>query len=130
VLDGELAARTGDLDAAIGSLRKGAQIEDNLAYDEPPDWIQPTRHTLDAVLLRAGKAVKAEPAYREDLVHFPKNSWSLLGLRDALRQQGRHADARQLDTQLTAQAQRPGARDAMIATATLPPGSLPTSHSC
>jgi len=100
VLEGELAARTGDLDVAVVSLRKAAQIEDGLAYDEPPDWIQPTRHTLGAVLLRAGKGDEAELAYREDLARFPDNGWSLLGLRDALRQQDKHAEARRVDARL------------------------------
>ena len=100
VLDGELAARTGDLDAAISSLQAAAKLEDGLRYDEPPDWIQPVRHTLGAVLLRAGKPAEAEQAYREDLVHFPDNGWSLLGLRDALHQQSKSAEARQVDARL------------------------------
>ena len=100
VLDGELAARTGDFDAAISSLRAAAHLEDSLMYDEPPDWIQPVRHTLGAVLLRAGKPAEAEQAYRVDLVHYPENGWSLLGLRDALRQQRKDAEARRVDARL------------------------------
>jgi tetratricopeptide (TPR) repeat protein len=93
VLDGEMAARTGDLDTAVRSLRAGARIEDELLYDEPPDWIQPVRHTLGAVLLRAGKPGEAEQVYREDLDRYPENGWSLFGLRDALKAQGKQAEA-------------------------------------
>lgn len=97
VLDGETSAKAGQIDESIASLREATQLEDNLLYDEPPDWIQPVRHTLGAVLLRAGKSVEAEAVYREDLQRFPENGWSLLGLRDALRQQGKDADAKIVD---------------------------------
>ena len=63
-------------------------FEDALTYDEPPDWMQPTRHTLGAVLLRAGLGREAEAVYREDLVRFPENGWSLWGLKRALEMRG------------------------------------------
>jgi hypothetical protein len=36
---------------------------------------------------------EAEVVYREDLNTFPKNGWSLMGLRDALRAQGKQTEA-------------------------------------
>ena len=100
VLEGELAARTGQLDAATASLRAAAKLEDHLQYDEPPDWIQPVRHTLGAVLLRAGKPAEAEQAYREDLARYPENGWALLGLRNSLGQQGKEQEARLVQRRL------------------------------
>ncbi len=100
VLDGETSAKAGKFDESIANLREAAQLEDNLLYDEPPDWIQPVRHTLGAVLLRAGKTAEAEAVYREDLQRFPENGWSLRGLRDALRQQGKDADAKLVDARV------------------------------
>jgi tetratricopeptide (TPR) repeat protein len=100
VLDGELAARAGDYDTAISALRAAAHLEDGLTYDEPPDWIQPVRHTLGAVLLRAGKPAEAEQAYRADLAQYPENGWSLLGLRNSLQQQGRDAEADRAEVRL------------------------------
>jgi tetratricopeptide (TPR) repeat protein len=100
VADGEIAARKGDLDAAIGKLEQAAGLEDRLRYDEPPDWIQPVRHTLGAVYLRAKKPESAEKAYRQDLEKFPENGWSLMGLRDSLRAQGKTADALKVDARL------------------------------
>ena len=94
VLDGEMAARAGRLDESITLLREGAKLQDALRYDEPPDWIQPVRHTLGAVLLRAGRPVDAEKVYREDLAQYPENGWSLFGLARALRQQGRQAESK------------------------------------
>lgn len=94
VLDGEMAARAGRFDESITLLREGAKLQDALRYDEPPDWIQPVRHTLGAVLLRAGRPVEAEKVYHEDLAQFPENGWSLYGLAQALRQQGKDIEAR------------------------------------
>ena len=76
---------------AIGRCVQG------LVYDEPPGWMQPVRHTLGAVLLRAGRVVEAEAVYREDLVKYPGNGWSLFGLNRALAKQGRAAEARNVE---------------------------------
>ena len=99
VLDGEMAAKAGRFDEAIASLREGVRLEDELRYDEPPDWIQPVRHTLGAVLMHAGRPAEAEMVYRADLVNFPGNGWSLYGLGRALHRQGRHSAARVVEKQ-------------------------------
>ncbi len=96
VLDGEMAAKAGRFDEAIAKLRAAAKIEDALLYDEPPDWMQPVRHTLGAVLLRAGRAAEAETVYREDLAKYPANGWSLFGLSRALAKQGKDSEARKV----------------------------------
>ncbi|HTL16826.1 MAG TPA: hypothetical protein VL793_06290, partial [Patescibacteria group bacterium] len=95
VLDGETAARKGGFELAVQKLQQAVQLEDGLKYDEPPDWIQPVRHTLGAVLLKAGKPAEAEQVYREDLRRYPGNGWSLLGLRNALQQEHKTAEAEQ-----------------------------------
>jgi tetratricopeptide (TPR) repeat protein len=91
-LDGEMLAKQEQFDRAVSKLREAVRLEDRLAYDEPPDWIQPVRHTLGAVLLRAGRPNEAETVYREDLKVFAENGWSLMGLRDALAAQGKRAE--------------------------------------
>ena len=96
VIDGEMAAKRSQVDTAISVLQDAIRIEDGLHYDEPPDWIQPVRHTLGAVLLRAGKPAEAEQVYRDDLVRYPGNGWALLGLRDALAHQGKSDESRQV----------------------------------
>ncbi len=93
VLAGELAAAGGDYDAAIDDLRAAIDIESTLTYDEPPPWHQPVRHVLGAVLLDAGRPADAEAVYLEDLVQFPENGWSLLGLALSLEQQGKAEEA-------------------------------------
>lgn len=93
-LEGELALAAGDPDRAIAALERAVQKEDALNYDEPPTWHYPVRQSLGAVLLRAGRADEAAAVYREDLAHFPDNGWSLFGLLEALRRQGRAEEAR------------------------------------
>ncbi len=88
VLEGEIALAEGRMEDAVRPLREAAGIEDTLRYMEPPDWIQPVRHTLGAVLVKAGRYAEAEGVYREDLKKWPENGWSLLGLSTCLENGG------------------------------------------
>jgi Flp pilus assembly protein TadD len=99
MMNGELAAKDGNFSKAIVSLRRAVALEDLLRYDEPPDWIQPARHTLGAVLLRAGRHAEAEQVYRNDLARYPHNGWSLFGLTRSLRLQGKEAEAAEAERQ-------------------------------
>jgi tetratricopeptide (TPR) repeat protein len=96
-LTGEIASRRGDLDAGITHFREAIKIEDAGLYFEPPKWYYPVRHSLGAVLLKAGKNAEAEQAYREDLKRFPENGWALFGLAQALKAQGKDAEAAAVD---------------------------------
>lgn len=99
--EGELAFREGRREEAFELLRKAVRLEENLAYDEPPGWMQPVRHALGALLLADGRAVEAEAVYREDLVAHPNNAWALLGLKQSLEAQQRTKDAEELAASLT-----------------------------
>ena len=98
-LEGEIAARTGDLQGGITHLRAAHKIEDSMLYFEPPPWPLPIRPSLGAVLLKAGKTAEAETVYREDLKRFPGNGWALYGLAAALRAQGKTTEAAQVDAE-------------------------------
>lgn len=79
-------------DPAIYSLRHAINIEDNLVYTEPKDWVIPARQFLGAYLLKMGKPAAAEKVYREDLVWNPGNGWSLLGLYQSRTAQRKKKD--------------------------------------
>ena len=87
VLSGEVAYREGREAEAVAALRDAAAREDRLLYMEPPEWIQPSRHSLGAVLMYFDRASEAETVYREDLERWPENGWSLFGLSEALAAQ-------------------------------------------
>ncbi len=93
---GEIALQSGDWKRAAELLEKSAEIEDTLEYGEPPQWLQPVRHTLGAVYLKAGRYADAERAYREDLAEWRDNGWSLYGLSRALEGQGKHDEAAEI----------------------------------
>ncbi|HZN32882.1 MAG TPA: tetratricopeptide repeat protein [Pirellulaceae bacterium] len=97
LLAGEILWRDGKNDAAFSALREAIKLEDQLRYSEPPDWIHPVRHALGATLLAAGRAAEAEAVYREDLAKLPSNGWSLYGLAECLKQQGKLAESRELE---------------------------------
>ena len=59
----------------------------------------PIRQELAAVHLAMGHAPAAEKLYREDLVHFPNNGWSLYGLARSLEAQKKTAEAAKVDAQ-------------------------------
>ena len=94
------AARSGSRSGkptALAHFRAAAKIEDAGLYFEPPKWYYPVRHSLGAALLKAGKNSEAEQAYREDLKRFPENGWALFGLAQALKAEGKNAEAARVD---------------------------------
>jgi tetratricopeptide (TPR) repeat protein len=91
ILAGEIEFSAGRQDEGLALVAQAVAIEDELVYDEPPDWMMPVRHPYGAMLLEAGRWTDAEKAFREDLKQYPENGWSLFGLGRALREQG-HAD--------------------------------------
>jgi tetratricopeptide (TPR) repeat protein len=93
VVAGEIAAKRKDWDAATLHLDRAVRYEDALIYQEPPDWHAPVRQNLGAVLMQAGRADEAEAVYWEDLKKNPGNGWTLFGLMQALRAQGKKEDA-------------------------------------
>ena len=96
-LEGEMALRAGNLDRAINHFTRAVELEDQLGFAEPPTWYYPARHSLGHALLIARRAVEAEAVYRKDLVHFPENGWSLKGLEQSLRAQGRTSEAKEVE---------------------------------
>jgi hypothetical protein len=98
-LAGRLALATADTAAAIAAFEQAIPLEDGLLYDEPPAWYHPIRQELAGVHLAMGHAAAAEKIYREDLVHYPNNGWSLYGLARSLEAQQKTAEAAKVDAQ-------------------------------
>lgn len=97
MLNGEIEYRKGNYDQAFDYLRQAVYLDDNLKYDEPWGWMQPTRHALGALLLEQGRVDEASQVYRDDLglsdtlvctSQHPDNLWSLHGYVECLERQG------------------------------------------
>jgi len=97
-LAGEIAYRKGDTSAAVSELTQAVEIEDTLRYMEPPDWFQPSRHSLGAV--------SSPPAARRGREGLPRRPPALAGERlgplrpltvpgDGARGRGRQGPVRQ-----------------------------------
>jgi len=93
VLAAGIAAKQGQLTLSISLLEEAVVIEDNLNYNEPPDWFFSIRHHLGAVLLKAGKYAEAEKVYRQDLQTWRRNGWALIGLYNSLALQKKNEEA-------------------------------------
>jgi tetratricopeptide (TPR) repeat protein len=119
MLDGELAYRKGDYNAAFSALREAVRRDDALPFDEPWGWMQPTRHALGALLFEQGHSVEAEVVFRQDLglapglpraQQHPDNVWALRGLYDCLVANGKTDEAQHIKLRLdlaSARADRP-----------------------
>jgi tetratricopeptide (TPR) repeat protein len=89
VLNGELLAKRRKFDEAVAQLDRVVRLEDTLLYNEPPDWYYPTRQTLGSILLEAGRANEAEIVFWQDLKDNRENGYSLKGVIDAMKAQGK-----------------------------------------
>jgi tetratricopeptide (TPR) repeat protein len=109
MLDGEIDYRRGAYDDAWANLRRAIALDDNLPYDEPWGWMQPTRHAYGALLLEQGDLKTAAAVYAADLgfdatlpraCQHPNNVWSLHGYHECLLRLGRTDDAAAVRPQL------------------------------
>lgn len=87
LLSAEIAAYEKQYQQAISMMNKAITLEDQLNYNEPPDWFFSIRHHLGAVYIKAGMFLEAEKVYRDDLQTWRKNGWALRGLYNALNAQ-------------------------------------------
>lgn len=94
--------RKGNHDEAFAQLRRAVELDDELPYDDPWGWMQPTRHALGALLMEQGRFDEAEATYRADLgldgtlrraSQHPDNVWSLHGLYECLSRRGESVEA-------------------------------------
>ena len=115
MMDGEIAFKSGDREGGLDHLRRSVELDDNLVYDEPWGWMQPTRHALGALLMEDGQFDEAEAVYRADLglddtlaraCQHPGNIWSLHGLHECLIRRGETTEARHIKLQLDKAAAR------------------------
>ena len=102
VLNARLLESVSDRDGAIAAWNAAVQAQDNLPYNEPPEWFYPVRESHGGALLRSGRAAEAEKVFRADLEKGPRNARSLFGLWKSLEAQKKTADADNVKRQFDA----------------------------
>ncbi|HUQ33916.1 MAG TPA: hypothetical protein VM095_17480, partial [Pyrinomonadaceae bacterium] len=93
VLSARIAFARHNNKTAIEFLKKGVEIEDALAYDEPPAWFLPVRESLGGLLLLDRNYKEAERVFRADLERNPRSGRSLFGLMESLKAQRKKSEA-------------------------------------
>lgn len=101
VLSAEILRANGQYTEAEANLKQAIAIEDQLNYQEPPDWFFSVRHMLGDLYMEMGEYAKAEHTYREDLKIYRKNGFALHGLKASLLYQGKVDEAVIVKEQLT-----------------------------
>lgn len=102
VLEGEIERIQGNFNAAADHFKAAIVLEDQLNYNEPPDWFFSIRHMLGDLYLDMGLFQEAEKVYREDLTYWVKNGFALNGLRHSLLKQGKESEAEEIRKQFKA----------------------------
>ena len=92
-LNARIAHAKGDLPLALVHWRAAILVQDQMAFDDLPDWYYPVRESLGATLLLNGQTLEAEKIFRKDLEVTPRNPRSLFGLWKTLDAQKRLGDA-------------------------------------
>jgi tetratricopeptide (TPR) repeat protein len=93
VLDAKFAKMQLDFKKEIEFLKEAVRVQDELNYNEPPDWFFPVRESLGGALLQSNQYKEAEAVFREDLRRHPRNGRSLFGLLLSLKGQSRESDS-------------------------------------
>lgn len=100
LLKGEILIKQNKVAEGLAALQKAVEAEEELRYNEPPDWKIPARQFLGAALLEAGRFTEAEKVYNEDLKKNPLNGWSLKGLMLTQEKLGKKAEAQAMGKKL------------------------------
>ena len=101
ILEGVIAEEKKNYKKAIAALRQAVVYEDSMIYNEPRDWVHPSREYLGAVLIKAGQFGAAEKVFREDLVINPQNGWSYTGLWQSFIGQNKKKEAEKVQQMIT-----------------------------
>lgn len=73
-----------DSTLAMAQLQEAIAIQDSWPYKEPPPWHVPMRECLGGVQLNLNQYAEADATFRQDLLDYPNNPFSLWGLMQAM----------------------------------------------
>ena len=100
LLAGVIAESQKDYKNAVQFFEHAVLAEDGLIYNEPRDWLIPSRQYLGNVLLNTGKFNEAIAVYKKDLFINPYNGWSLTGMANVYQKMNNSTAAAMAKKQL------------------------------
>jgi len=79
----------GDLSAAVDAMKIATDIEMGMPYNEPPQWLLPSRECYGQALLDAGRFEDARKVFHATLYGYsyhaePRCGWALIGYKQSL----------------------------------------------
>lgn len=80
-------------EGAIELLQENVNLQDSLAYLEPPFWYYATEQTLGAAYFLNGQLEEAEQAFKASLIRHPNSAASLFGLMETQAKLGFSGEA-------------------------------------
>jgi tetratricopeptide (TPR) repeat protein len=102
ILKGKITGAEGDRSKAIELFQYAVQTEDQVNYDEPPDWYPSVRLSLGSELFLNGNYAEAEKVFRDELKKYPHNGRGLFGLMESLKAQGKNDEAKTVSDEFNA----------------------------
>ena len=84
-VDARIAIGRADLLSALGHWRAAVGSQDELNFDDVPEWYYPIRESLGGTPLRLGRSHDAEQFFREDLARNPRTPGRSLDSSSPLR---------------------------------------------
>jgi tetratricopeptide (TPR) repeat protein len=97
ILSAKISEQKRDFKSAENFYKQTAATEQQLHYDEPPDWFLPTYNMLGGFYLRNNKYAEAEVAFRSALQQYPNNGRALFGLEESLKAQNKTDEAQKTE---------------------------------
>lgn len=81
---------------AISAFTKAVDIEENMVYTEPRDWMLNPKHYLGHAYLQAGKYSAAKQVFLNDLKNNNENGWALYGLYRSLQGEKKRSESQKM----------------------------------
>ncbi len=100
VLTARIAQAEDDLANAISAFERAAAIQERLSYMEPPYWYYPVRRSVGALRFLQGDPAGAEREFKLALREAPNDAWTLWGLKEAYRKQGKDSAVADVERRL------------------------------
>ncbi len=98
LLNGSIELGEKKYEEAIESFEKAVNVEENMVYNEPRDWLLNPKHYLGNAYLKIDKWENARKVFQNDLKNNNENGWALFGLYQAFTTGSKRAEGERVFT--------------------------------